>query len=69
MSGHSKWSKVKRFKGALDVKRGALYVGVGNSYSGPPSPTTDAVIAFDLKSGARKWVRQVLARPRGPAAR
>jgi YebC/PmpR family DNA-binding regulatory protein len=25
MSGHSKWSKVKRFKGALDVKRGALF--------------------------------------------
>src|SRR3954465_1318808 len=25
MSGHSKWSKVKRFKGAIDVKRGALF--------------------------------------------
>jgi YebC/PmpR family DNA-binding regulatory protein len=25
MAGHSKWSKVKRFKGALDVKRGALF--------------------------------------------
>ena len=25
MSGHSKWSKVKRFKGALDTKRGALF--------------------------------------------
>ena len=25
MSGHSKWSKVKRAKGALDVKRGALF--------------------------------------------
>jgi YebC/PmpR family DNA-binding regulatory protein len=25
MSGHSKWSKVKRFKGALDSKRGALF--------------------------------------------
>lgn len=25
MSGHSKWSKVKRSKGALDVKRGALF--------------------------------------------
>src|SRR5207342_1745480 len=23
--GHSKWSKVKRFKGALDVKRGKLF--------------------------------------------
>ena len=25
MAGHSKWSKVKRFKGALDQKRGALF--------------------------------------------
>lgn len=25
MAGHSKWSKVKRFKGALDVKRGRLF--------------------------------------------
>ncbi|MEP6603789.1 MAG: YebC/PmpR family DNA-binding transcriptional regulator [Spartobacteria bacterium] len=25
MSGHSKWSKVKRFKGALDIKRGQLF--------------------------------------------
>jgi YebC/PmpR family DNA-binding regulatory protein len=25
MAGHSKWSKVKRFKGALDVKRGQLF--------------------------------------------
>ncbi len=25
MSGHSKWSKVKRFKGAIDAKRGNLF--------------------------------------------
>ncbi len=25
MAGHSKWSKVKRFKGALDVKRGVIF--------------------------------------------
>jgi YebC/PmpR family DNA-binding regulatory protein len=25
MSGHSKWSKVKRFKGAIDVKRGQIF--------------------------------------------
>src|SRR3954468_20823915 len=25
MAGHSKWSKVKRLKGALDTKRGALF--------------------------------------------
>jgi hypothetical protein len=25
MSGHSKWSRVKRFKGAIDAKRGNLF--------------------------------------------
>ena len=25
MAGHSKWSKVKRFKGAIDAKRGAVF--------------------------------------------
>ena len=25
MAGHSKWSKVKRFKGAIDVKRGKIF--------------------------------------------
>ncbi len=25
MAGHNKWSKVKRLKGALDVKRGKLF--------------------------------------------
>src|SRR5580700_7024931 len=25
MAGHSKWSKVKRIKGAIDVKRGKLF--------------------------------------------
>src|SRR6267154_612404 len=25
MAGHSKWSKVKRFKGAIDTKRGQIF--------------------------------------------
>src|SRR5947208_15267419 len=25
MAGHSKWSKVKRFKGAIDAKRGKIF--------------------------------------------
>ena len=28
MAGHSKWSKVKRFKGALDAKRGKIFTRV-----------------------------------------
>jgi YebC/PmpR family DNA-binding regulatory protein len=29
MSGHSKWSKVKHFKGAVDAKRGKLFAKLG----------------------------------------
>ena len=29
MSGHSKWSTIKRQKGANDVKRGAIFTKVG----------------------------------------
>jgi polyvinyl alcohol dehydrogenase (cytochrome) len=43
----------------VDVKRGALYVGVGNTYSGPLQATTDAVLALDLKSGKIRWTRQM----------
>jgi transcriptional/translational regulatory protein YebC/TACO1 len=25
MAGHSKWSEVKRFKGAIDAKRGKIF--------------------------------------------
>ena len=30
MSGHSKWSKIKRAKGATDAKRGAVFTKLGN---------------------------------------
>lgn len=46
----------------IDLNRGLLYVGTGDSYTDVPSDGTNAVIAFDLKTGARKWVRQVLAK-------
>ena len=52
-SGGAIWSAP-----TVDVKRGALYVGVGNTYSGPAQPTTDAVLAFDLKTGKLRWARQ-----------
>src|SRR5512136_207134 len=29
MSGHSKWSKVKHFKGAIDAKRGKIFSKLG----------------------------------------
>ncbi|MGB6451683.1 MAG: PQQ-binding-like beta-propeller repeat protein, partial [Steroidobacteraceae bacterium] len=45
----------------VDPKRGLIYVATGNGYAGPPQPTTDAVMALDIRSGAVRWVRQVLA--------
>ncbi|MEZ5599491.1 MAG: PQQ-binding-like beta-propeller repeat protein, partial [Pseudomonadales bacterium] len=39
----------------IDVKRRALYVGTGEAYTSPAAPTSDAVIAFDLDTGARRW--------------
>ena len=53
-SGGAVWSAP-----TIDAKRGALYVGTGNTYSGPSQPATDAVVAMDLKSGAIRWARQM----------
>jgi polyvinyl alcohol dehydrogenase (cytochrome) len=52
-SGSSLWSAP-----TIDVKRGAVYVATGNTYSGPPQPSSDAVVALDLKTGAIRWMRQ-----------
>jgi polyvinyl alcohol dehydrogenase (cytochrome) len=43
----------------IDAKRRAIYVGVGNTYSGAPQPTTDAVLALDLDTGRLRWARQM----------
>ena len=43
----------------IDVKRGAIYVGTGNTYSGTAQPTADAILAFDLKTGKLRWSRQM----------
>jgi polyvinyl alcohol dehydrogenase (cytochrome) len=43
---------------AIDEKRNVLYVGTGENNSLPATGTSDAIIAFDLDSGERKWVFQ-----------
>jgi len=53
-SGGAVWSAP-----TIDPRRGALYVGVGNTYSGASQPATDAVAAIDLKTGAVRWARQM----------
>jgi polyvinyl alcohol dehydrogenase (cytochrome) len=45
----------------IDTKRGVLYVATGDNYSVPATPTSDAVMALDLKSGKIVWTSQVLA--------
>lgn len=44
----------------LDVKRGVLYAGTGNSYTDVPTGGPDAIIAFELATGKIRWVNQVL---------
>jgi polyvinyl alcohol dehydrogenase (cytochrome) len=43
----------------VDPKRNMVYVATGNNYADPSQPTSDAVIAFDMNSGTRKWVNQL----------
>jgi polyvinyl alcohol dehydrogenase (cytochrome) len=45
----------------IDAKRGVVYAGTGNTYSAPAQPTADAIVAFDLKSGTIRWIRQLTA--------
>jgi polyvinyl alcohol dehydrogenase (cytochrome) len=43
----------------IDAQRGAIYVGTGNAYTQPAARTSDAVMAFDLKSGRMLWWNQL----------
>jgi polyvinyl alcohol dehydrogenase (cytochrome) len=46
---------------AIDEQRGVLYVGTGEATSAPAAPTTDSVLAIDLKTGAIRWRFQATA--------
>ena len=43
----------------IDTAKNAIYVATGNAYTTPAAPTSDAVIALDLTTGAIRWVQQV----------
>jgi polyvinyl alcohol dehydrogenase (cytochrome) len=43
----------------VDVAKNAIYVATGNAYTDPAAPTSDAIVALDLATGAIRWVRQV----------
>ena len=53
-SGAGVWSTP-----TIDEKLGVLYVATGDNYSDPPSKTSDAILAMDLKSGELLWSRQL----------
>jgi polyvinyl alcohol dehydrogenase (cytochrome) len=55
-SGASIWSSP-----TIDLAKRRLYVTTGNSYSDPPAPTANAIVALDLDSGAIAWARQMTA--------
>jgi polyvinyl alcohol dehydrogenase (cytochrome) len=45
----------------VDLERRAVYLATGNGYTDPADIASDAVIAFDIDTGKRLWVRQVMA--------
>lgn len=42
----------------IDPKRNALYIGTGNTFSGPDVGRSDAVMALSLDTGKVLWVKQ-----------
>ena len=53
MSGHSKWSTIKREKGAKDAKRGAIFTKIGNQIAiaarGGADPTMNSNLALAIE--------------------
>ncbi len=53
MSGHSKWSKIKRDKGANDAKRGAVFTKIGNQIAiaarGGTDPNMNSSLALAIE--------------------
>jgi len=43
----------------IDTQRGLIYIATGNSYTEIDTDGNDAIMAFDLATGTRRWVNQV----------
>jgi polyvinyl alcohol dehydrogenase (cytochrome) len=43
----------------IDPVTRSVYVATGDAYTAPASPTTDAIMALDLETGAIKWTQQM----------
>jgi YebC/PmpR family DNA-binding regulatory protein len=54
MSGHSKWSTIKREKGAKDAARGAVFTKLGNAIALAARSGTDPSMNFSLRLAIEK---------------
>jgi polyvinyl alcohol dehydrogenase (cytochrome) len=43
----------------IDVRRGVIYAGTGVNYTNPATSNSDAVVAFDMKTGHILWSQQM----------
>ena len=78
MAGHSKWSKVKRFKGAIDAKRGQIFSKLSKEISiaaktggGDPSANPrlrSAILAARSQSMPNDNVERAIKRGTGEGA-
>ncbi len=55
-SGAGIWSSQ-----TIDPKLGMIYAATGDNYSDPPTDTSDAFVAFGMKTGQLVWSRQMTA--------
>lgn len=44
----------------IDARRGLVYVATGNAYADPPQKMTNAVVAFEQKTGKVAWAKQII---------
>lgn len=65
MSGHSKWSTIKREKGAKDAKRGAIFTKIGNQIAiaarsgADPSMNSSLALAIEKAKAANMPVANI----------
>jgi len=62
-SGAPIWTAV-----TIDPARNCLYIGTGENYTRPATKTSDAIIAFDLTTGEKRWVMQTMPKDAWNAA-
>ena len=53
-SGAAVWSAP-----TVDAGRRLVYAATGNAYTAPAASTSDAIVAFDLDTGALRWTNQL----------